>query len=77
MKIPPGTQCDKIFRLKGKGMPDLHSHDFGDELVRVNIDIPVKLSSQQRQLMEEFARLSGETPGEKESFTDRMKRPFR
>ncbi|MFA5005145.1 MAG: molecular chaperone DnaJ [Candidatus Omnitrophota bacterium] len=77
MKIPPGTQPDKIFRLKGKGIPDLHSRDLGDELVRVNIDIPVKLSSQQRQLMEEFARLSGEAPGSKESFTDRMKRPFR
>ncbi len=77
MKIPPGTQVDKIFRLKGKGMPDLHSRDFGDELVRVNIEIPVKLSAQQRQLMEEFARVSGETPEPRESFTDKFKKPFR
>jgi len=59
MKVPAGTQCGKIFRLKGKGIPDLHSRDIGDELVRVNIDIPVRLSSRQRQLMEEFARLGG------------------
>ena len=77
MKIPAGTQCGKTFRLKGKGIPDLHSRDIGDELVKVNIEIPARLSSQQRQLMEEFARLSGEELGSKESFTDRLKKPFR
>ncbi len=77
MKIPAGTQCGKTFRLKGKGMPDLHSRDIGDELVRVNIEIPVKLSSQQRQLMEEFARLSGEDLGIKEGFTEKFKKSFR
>ena len=60
MKIPPGTQCGKIFRLKGKGIPDLHSRDIGDELVKVDIDIPTRLSTQQRKLMEEFARLNNE-----------------
>jgi len=77
MKIPAGTQCGKTFRLKGKGMPDLHSRDMGDELVKVNIDIPVRLTSQQRQLIEEFARLSGEDLGIKESFTERFKKSFR
>jgi len=60
MKVPPGTQSGKIFRLKGKGIPDLHSREIGDELVRVDVDIPTRLSSQQRKLMEEFARISGE-----------------
>ncbi len=60
MKVPAGTQSGKIFRLRGKGLPDLHSRDIGDELVRVNVDIPERLSAQQRKLMEEFARLSGE-----------------
>ena len=77
MKIPAGTQCGKTFRLKGKGMPDLHSRDIGDELVKVNIEIPSKLSSQQRQLMEEFARLSGEDLGVKDGFTERFKKTFR
>jgi molecular chaperone DnaJ len=77
MKIPAGTQCGRVFRLKGKGLPDLHSRDIGDELVRVNIEIPSKLSSQQRQLMEEFARASGEGAGSRESFTDKFKKTFR
>jgi len=77
MKIPAGTQCGKTFRLKGKGIPDLHSRDIGDELVKVNIEIPVRLSSQQRQLMEEFARLSGEDLRARESFTDKFKKSFR
>lgn len=60
MKIPAGTQPGRIFRLKGKGIADLHSRDIGDELVRVGIDIPTRLSPKQRQLIEEFARLGGE-----------------
>lgn len=60
MKIPPGTQPGRTFRLKGKGIRDLHGRGVGDELVRVNIEIPKKLSPEQRRLMEEFARLSGE-----------------
>lgn len=60
MKVPAGTQCSTIFRLKGKGMPDLHGRGMGDELVRVNVEIPKRLNNQQIKLMEEFARLSGE-----------------
>lgn len=77
MKIPAGTQCGKTFRLKGKGVPDLHSRDIGDELVKVDIEIPSRLTAQQRQLIEEFARLSGEDLGSKESFTDKFKKSFR
>ncbi len=77
MKIPPGTQCGKTFRLHGKGMPDLHSRDMGDELIKVDIEIPTKLTAQQRQLIEEFARLNGENFGSKESFTDKFKKSFR
>jgi molecular chaperone DnaJ len=77
MKIPAGTQCGKTFRLNGKGMPDLHSRNMGDELVRVDIEIPTKLTAQQRQLIEEFARLNGENFGSKENFTDKFKKTFR
>ncbi|MCX5698687.1 MAG: molecular chaperone DnaJ [Candidatus Omnitrophica bacterium] len=77
MKIPAGTQCGKTFRLNGKGMPDLHSRDIGDELVKVDIEIPTRLTAQQRQLIEEFARSSGEDLGSKESFTDKFKKSFR
>jgi molecular chaperone DnaJ len=76
MKIPPGTQSGKIFRLREKGIPDLHGRGKGDELVRVNVEIPTRLTSQQRKLIEEFARLSGENI-DKESFTDKIKKAFK
>jgi molecular chaperone DnaJ len=76
MKIPAGTQSGRIFRLKEKGVPDVHGRGVGDELVRVNVDIPKNISSEQRRLVEEFARLSGEDI-KKESFTDKIKKSFR
>jgi len=60
MKIPPGTQPGRTFRLKGRGIRDLHGRGVGDELVRVNVEIPTRLTPEQRRLMEEFAKLSGE-----------------
>ncbi|HOU35871.1 MAG TPA: molecular chaperone DnaJ [Candidatus Omnitrophota bacterium] len=76
MKIPPGTQSGKIFRLKEKGIPDVHGRGIGDELVRVNVEIPTRLNSEQRRLIEEFARASGESVS-KDSFTDKIKKTFR
>ncbi|MFH1640659.1 MAG: molecular chaperone DnaJ [Candidatus Omnitrophota bacterium] len=76
MKIPPGTQSGRIFRLKQKGIPDLHGRGNGDELIRVKVEIPSKLSLEQRKLIEEFAKLSGEEAS-KDSFTEKIKRTFR
>jgi molecular chaperone DnaJ len=76
MKIPAGTQPGKVFRLKSKGMPDVHGAEPGDELVRVNVDIPSRLNSEQRRLIEEFARASGEQAGT-ESFSEKIKKKFR
>lgn len=75
MKIPAGTQSGSLFRLKGKGIIDLHSKMLGDQLVRVNVEIPRKLNLQQRQAAEDFARASGEKV--KESFTEKIKKTFR
>jgi molecular chaperone DnaJ len=60
MKIPPGTESEKTFRLSNKGMPKRGSTTFGDELVTVHVEIPKTVTPKQRQLIEEFARLSGE-----------------
>ena len=76
MKIPAGTQSGKVFRLKGKGIQDVHGRSIGDELVKVNVDIPTKLTLEQRKLVEEFARLSGED-GARDSFSDKIKKTFR
>ncbi|HEC56932.1 MAG TPA: molecular chaperone DnaJ [Candidatus Syntrophoarchaeum butanivorans] len=54
LHIPPGTQHGTILRLKGKGMPDMRSKQRGDELVRVKIVIPEKLTPRQRELLREF-----------------------
>lgn len=79
MKIPAGTQSGKIFRLKEKGIPDVHRQAPGDELVRVIVEIPKSLTAEQRRLIEEFARISGEDidAKEKESFTDKIKKAFK
>ncbi len=76
MKIPAGTQSGKVFRIREKGIPDVHNKMPGDELVRVIIDIPRRLTPEQRRLIEEFAKLSGEDVN-KSSFTDKIKKAFK
>ncbi|MFQ5780608.1 MAG: molecular chaperone DnaJ [Nitrospiria bacterium] len=63
LKVPPGTQDGKIFRMKGLGFPNLRGYGIGDQLVKIRITIPTKLTSQQREILEEFARISGESVG--------------
>jgi len=57
MKIPPGTQNGHIFRLKGKGFSSLHMSGKGDQLVKIKVEIPIKLNEKQRQLLREFAEI--------------------
>lgn len=77
MKIPAGTQSGRIFRLKEKGIPDIHGRGNGDELVKVDVDIPTRLNAEQRKAMEEFARASGEKIDSQETLSDRIKKTFR
>ncbi|MBU2568082.1 MAG: molecular chaperone DnaJ [Elusimicrobia bacterium] len=58
MKIPSGTQSGKVFRLKEKGMPNIHTGKSGDLYIKVLIDVPTKLSERQKELLREFAHLS-------------------
>jgi molecular chaperone DnaJ len=77
MKVPAGTQSGNAFRLKGKGVRDVRGYGQGDVLVRVVIETPKKLTARQRELLEEFARLSGEDvhPISK-GFLDKVKEMF-
>lgn len=76
MKIPQGTQSGKIFRLRGKGVPDLLSGSGkGDQLVRVTVDVPQRLTEEQRKLLKEFAHTLGEKePPKSKSFMDKVKK---
>ncbi|MCI4439284.1 molecular chaperone DnaJ [archaeon] len=58
LKIPPGTQHGTIFTLRGKGLPHLDSYGRGDELVRINIIVPKKLTKRQIELLREFEKES-------------------
>ncbi len=77
LKIPAGTQSGTTFRLKGKGMPSLRGGYYGDQMVRVKIEVPKSLTSEQRRKLEEFALECGdaEEPMSK-SFFDKAKRFF-
>jgi molecular chaperone DnaJ len=63
MKVPAGTQSGKVFRLREKGAPDVHSRRKGDELVRIIVDIPTDLTANERKLVQEFAKLRGISTG--------------
>ena len=77
LKIPAGTQSGTTFKLRGKGVPTLNSSQRGDLMVRVLVEVPSKLDSEQRRKLEEFADLCGEenTPLHK-SFFEKAKEWF-
>ena len=71
IKIPAGTQSGTIFRLKGRGVPSLNGTGKGDQLVRVIVVTPKKLSGDQRELFGRLAEISGEGTGD--SLFDRVR----
>ena len=74
VKIPEGTQTGKQFRLRGKGMPIMRTSDFGDMYIQVVTETPQKLSRRQRELLQEFERVSSEENSpESSGFFSRMK----
>ena len=61
LKIPTGTQSNTTFRLKSRGMPHLRGGSHGDQLIRVQVEVPTHLTSDQKKILEEFSRISGDT----------------
>lgn len=59
--IPPGTQSGTLLRVRGEGMPSMRGGGRGDLLVRIIVDVPTKLTKEQRRLMAELAQTMGET----------------
>ncbi len=60
MKIPAGTESNQVFRLKGNGIPYLGSYGRGDQLVKINITVPKKLTGRQKELLKELSGLEAE-----------------
>ncbi len=60
LKIPPGTQSETIFRLKGKGLPEFRGYGKGDLLVKVKVETPTNLTETQKKILFEFAKERGE-----------------
>jgi len=77
MKIPAGTQNGKGFRLRGKGIADIHGYGKGDQLVRIMVEVPTKLSSKQKNLLKEFDESGGGTTPSINSFIDKIKGAFK
>lgn len=71
--IPAGSQTNDSIRLKGLGMPRLNSAARGDLYVHVAVEVPRKLSKRQRELLEEFAKESGESTAEHRSPVQKLK----
>ena len=57
VKIPSGTQNGKQFRLKGKGMPMMRSKNYGDLYIQAITEVPVSLTKEQKNLLEQFKKL--------------------
>jgi molecular chaperone DnaJ len=79
IKIPPGTQGGKIFRLKGKGFPEINGYGRGDQLVHVNIWVPKRLTAEEKALLEQLRESPNfhPDPGHKDrGFFEKMKDYF-
>ncbi|MDR2462423.1 MAG: molecular chaperone DnaJ [Verrucomicrobiales bacterium] len=77
VKIPAGTQSGRVFRLRDKGIPNLRGHGRGHLNVRVLVEVPTRLNSEQRKKLEDFAAACNEdTNPASKSFFDKARNFF-
>src|SRR6476620_6880014 len=79
IRIPPGTQSGKIFRLKGKGFPAVNSYEKGDQLIFVNVWTPQHLSADEKATLEALGASSNFQPQPEKSdksFFDKVREMF-
>jgi len=78
MEIPAGTQHGEVFKLKGKGLPDMRSYRNGDQVVQILVEIPKQLSERQKELLREFAASEdGNVLPHRKGFMDKVKEMFK
>ena len=70
--IPPGTQPESVFRLRGQGLPSMNYGRTGDLYCKVKVTVPEKLTSEQKELIRELAESFNEEI-EELSFMDKLK----
>jgi molecular chaperone DnaJ len=79
IKVPAGTQSGKVFRLKGKGLPDVNRYGTGDLLVNINVWTPKNLSPEEKSMMEQLSKSTNFIPNPSKrdkNLFDRMKEFF-
>lgn len=79
IKIPAGTQSGKIFRLKGKGFPQVNSYEKGDQLIHVNIWTPQNVTPEEKAMLETLAASKNFEPNpekNEKSFFDKVREMF-
>jgi molecular chaperone DnaJ len=79
IRIPPGTQSGKIFRLKGKGFPSVNSYEKGDQLIHVNVWTPQQVSEEEKAILEKLSTSPNFQPKPDKSekgFFDKVKEMF-
>ena len=78
LDIPAGSQHGEVFKMKGKGLPDLRSYKNGDELVQIIIEIPKRLTEKQKTLLREFAETEDDkVMPQRKGFLDKIKDVFK
>ena len=76
-RVHEGTQPGDIFKLRGKGIPNINGRGRGDQFVRVTVEVPKNLSQQQKDLLKQFDELGGDRNYQKrKSFFDKLKDMF-
>jgi molecular chaperone DnaJ len=77
LTIPEGTQSGKVFRIRNEGFPNVHGSGKGDLLVKIFVETPTRLTSEQKELLESFGKLEGPNNlPQKKSFLDKIKGLF-
>ena len=77
MRIPPGTQSGKVFRLRGKGIAVFGGAGKGDQLVKVLVEVPEKITRSQRKLIEQLAdEMDADAHPQQKSFLEKLKTLF-
>jgi molecular chaperone DnaJ len=78
LKIPTGTQSGTTFRLRQQGIQNLRGSGKGDLLIRVHVEVPTKLTEDQKAKLEAFADASGDPANPvSQSFVEKAKKFFR